>query len=112
MALPSLHLASFLILTVHVFRSDDTVGIPSARAGTMFRFLSAWYRLGNMNWIARAAGTSPTSNGFRVWSCASRQHAVVPPSVTRDVGVPPTHAATMNIPPHAMAVARRGSAHC
>ena len=38
---PSLHLASLRSLTVQTFLSDEMDGIPSARSGWMFRFLSA-----------------------------------------------------------------------
>ena len=77
--LPSDHLASVRILTVQVRWSAEMVGRPSARSGTMFRFLSAWYRLGNMNWKARTSGTVPASNGFKVWASASSEYTRVPP---------------------------------
>src|ERR1700716_1080257 len=70
-ALPSDHLAPVRIFTVHVRWSDEIVGRPSARSGVMLRFLSAWYRFGNMNWKARTEGTSPASNGVSVWASAS-----------------------------------------
>src|ERR1700730_12642816 len=54
--LPSLHLAPDFSLTVQTVPSDETCGIPSARSGTTFRFLSAEYRFGNMNASARAEG--------------------------------------------------------
>src|SRR5689334_4802149 len=55
---PSVHLAPFLIFTVQTVPSLETCGIPSAKLGTMFRFLSPEYRFGKRNLITRADGRS------------------------------------------------------
>src|SRR5713101_361905 len=78
-AVPSLHFAFLRILTVQVFESDEIDGMPSARSGTTFRFGSAWYRFGKMNPNARTEGTSPATNGLRLWASASSAQTSVPP---------------------------------
>src|SRR5438094_193600 len=97
---PSLHLAPDLIFTVQVLRSDESVGMPSARPGMTPRFLSSSYRLGNMNWKERTDGRSPASNGLRVWASASMMYVRVPPSFTDGPDDPP-HAAIMKRPTNA-----------
>src|SRR5207302_1818197 len=91
----SLHLPFFLSFTVHTVPSLETDGIPSARSGTTFRFLSATYMFGYMKERARKSGTVDMTNGFKLSASESSAQISVPPFFTAlVVGAEVPHADT------------------